>query len=166
MVKAKHIIIALVILAGGIIAFFVFFQSEEAKVRRQFERVAEKIEKTPEESVIVSATKANRVSEAFAETCTVHAPAYSFSKDVSSDELSTHILSMRSQYSIISVKLYDFVIDFPEKASARVRLTASVEGKLTTGESTKDLHELKCRLRKIEDTWRIEEVEIVQVLKK
>jgi hypothetical protein len=165
-VKTKHIIIAGVVLVGGIIAFFVFFQSEEAKVQRQFKRVAKKIEKTPEESVIVAATKANRISEAFTKTCTIHAPAYSFSRDVSSDEVSTLILSMRSQYSEISVKLYDFVIDFPEKGSAQARLTASMEGKLTTGESTADLHELKCKLQKIEDIWRLKEVEMVQVLKK
>jgi hypothetical protein len=165
-VKTKHIVIAGVVLAGGIIAFFLFFQSEEAKIKRQFKRVANKIEKTPEESVIVSATKANRISEAFTKTCTVHAPDYAFSKDLSSDELSTYILSIRSQYSEISVKLYDFVIDLPEKGRANVTLTASVEGKLTTGESTAETHELKCRLRKIEDMWRIKEVENVQVLKK
>ena len=166
MVKTKHIIIAGVFLAGGIIAFFVFFQSEEAKVKKQFERVAKQIEKSSEESIVVSATKANRIGEAFTEICTVHAPAYSFSRDIPSDEVSTLILSMRSQYSEISVKLYDFVIDFPEKGIAQAGLTASMEGKLTTGESTADLHELNCRLRKIEDIWRIEEVEIVQVLKK
>ena len=166
MVKTKHAIIAGVILVAGVIAFFVFFPSEEAKIKRQFNRIAKKVEKTPEESVVVAATKANRIGEAFTESCTVHAPDYSFSKEISSDELSTYILSMRSQYSEISVELYDFIIDFPEKGKARVTLTASMEGKLTTGESTAETHELKCGLRKIEDIWRIEEVEVVQVLKK
>ena len=166
MVKAKHIIIAVVVLVGGIIAFFVFFQSEEAKVKKQFKRIAEKIEKTAEESIVVAATKANRISEAFTKTCTVHAPAYSFSGDVSSDELSTLILSMRSEYSEISVKLYDFVIDFPEKGNALAGLTASMEGKLITGESIGEIHELKCKLQKIEDIWRLKEIEMVQVLKK
>jgi hypothetical protein len=165
-VKAKHVVIAALLLAAGIIVFFVFFQSEEAKVKRQFKRIAEKVEKTPEESVVVSATKANRIGEAFTKTCTVHAPVYSFSRDIPSDELTTLILSMRSQYSEISVKLYDFVIDFPEKGSAHVGLTANMEGKLTTGEPTADLHEFKCKLEKIEDVWLIKEAEMVQVLKK
>jgi hypothetical protein len=166
MVKSKHIIIVVFALVVGIIAYYVFFQSEEAKIKRQFKRIAEKIEKTPEESIIVSATKANRISEAFTKSCTVQAPEYAFSKQISSGELSTHILSLRSQYSEIFVKLYDFVIDFPEKGNARVAMTASMQGKLTTGESTSDLHELKCKLRKTEDTWLIEEVEFVEVLKK
>jgi hypothetical protein len=165
MVKAKHIIAGSV-LAAGIIAYFVFWQSEEARVKRQFKSIARKIEKTPEENKIIAVTKANRISEAFTETCKIHAPAYSFSSDISSDELSTIVLSIRSQYSEISVKLYDFVIDFPEKDNAQVRLTARMEGKLTTGDSIEDLHELKCKLQRIEEVWRLTEIEVVQVLKK
>jgi hypothetical protein len=41
-----------------------------------------------------------------------------------------------------------------------------MEGKLTTGELIEDLHELKCKLQKIEDIWRLKEIEIVEVLKK
>jgi hypothetical protein len=165
MVKAKYII-AGGILAAGIIAYFVFWQSEEARVKRAFKSIARKVEKRPEETKIIAVTKANRISEAFTQTCKVHAPAYAFSGNISSDELSTIILSARSQYSEIFVKLYDFDIDFPEKDNAQVRLTARMQGKLTTGESIEELHELECRLRKIEDVWRIREVDVVQVLKK
>ncbi len=166
MVKAKYSIIAGGVLVAGIIAFFIFSQSEEAKVKKQFEFIADKIEKTPGESKIIAATKANRIREVFAETCKIHAPAHSFSRDTSSDELSTLFLSERFEYSEISLKFYDFAIDFPEKGSAQVNLTASMEGKLTTGEFIEDLHELKCKLQKIEDIWRLKEIEMVEVLKK
>jgi hypothetical protein len=165
MVKAKHII-AGGVLAAGIIVYFVFWHNEEARVKRQFKSIARKVEKRPEENKILAATKANRISEAFTRTCKIHAPAYRFSRDISSGDLSTIVLSARSQYSELSVKLYDFDIDFPDKDTAQVRLTARMEGKLTTGESIEDLHELKCKLQKIEDVWRIREVEVVQVLRK
>lgn len=165
MVKAKYII-AGTVLAAGIIVYFVFWQSEEARVKRQFKSVAGKVEKRPEENKIIGITKANRIREAFTQTCKIHAPAYAFSGDISADGLSRIVLSARSQYSEISVKLYDFDIDFPEKDTAQVRLTARMEGKLTTGDPIEDLHELKCGLRKIEDIWRIREVEVVQVLRK
>jgi len=164
-VKAKHIIAGGVLVAG-IITFFIFSQSEEAKVKKQFEFIAEKIEKTPDESQIIAAAKANRIREVFAETCKIHAPAYSFSRPISSDELSTLVLSARSQCSEISLKFYDFLIDFPEKDTAQVNLTATVEAKLTTRELIEDHHELKCKLQKIEDIWRLKEIEIVEVLKK
>ena len=166
MVKAKHIIIAGGILTAGIIAFFIFSQSEEAKVKKQFEFIAEKIEKKSGENRIIAAAKVNRIREVIIDPCKIHAPAYSFSREASSDELSTFILGKRSQYSAISLKFYDFVIDFPEKDTARVNLTESMEGKLKTGEFVEDIHELKCQLQKIEDIWRLKEIEVVEVLRK
>ena len=166
MVKVKYIIIAGGVLIAGLIALFIFSQSDETKVKKQFEFIAEEIEKTHEESQITAATKANRIREAFTETCKIHAPAYSFSRDISSDELSALFLTARSHYSEISLKFYDFVIDFPEKSTAQVTLTSSMEGRLTTRESIEDLHELKCKLQRIEDIWRLKEIEMVEVLKK
>ena len=166
MVKAKHIIIAGGILTAGIIAFYIFLQSEEAQVKKQFEFIAEKIEKAPGENHIIAAAKANRIREVITDPCKIHAPAYLFSREASSDELSTFVLSKRSRYSAISLKFYDFVIDFPEKDTARVNLTESMEGKLKTGEFVEDIHELKCQLQKIEDIWRLKEIEVVEVLRK
>ena len=166
MVKAKYIIIGAGVLVAGIIAFYMFSQREEAKVKKQFKFIAQEIEKTPEEGQIVAVTKAKRIRKVFTETCNIHAPAYSFSEDISSDELSTLFLTNRSQYLEISLKFHDFVIDFPEKDTAQVNVTASMEGKLTTGELVEDVHELKCKLQKIEGTWRLKEIEIVEVLKK
>lgn len=166
MVTRKHIIIGGGILVAGIVAFYVFWQSDHAKVKRRFEFIAEKMEKTPGEHKLISAAKANRMKEAFSETCTIHAPAYSFSRKISSDELSTLVLRMRSRYSEISLTFYDFVIDFPEEGTAQVTTTARMEGILTTGEPVADLHELKCRLHKLEDAWLLKEIEIVEVLKK
>ena len=166
MVKTKHIIVGGAILAAGIIAFYVFWLSEEAKIKRRFKFVEKKIEKTGQESPIVSAAKANRIREVCAETLKIHAPAYSFSRDLPSGELSGIVFSTRSRYSEISLNFYDFVIDIPGKDTAQVNVTASMKGKLTTGELVEDLHELKCKVQKIEDNWRLEEIEIVEVLKK
>lgn len=164
--KVKYVIIPGVVLVAGIIAFIVFSQSEEARIKKQFKSLAEKMKKAPEETQLISAAKANRIKEWFTGTCTIHAPAYSFSRDISSQDLSTLVLTERSKYSEISLKFYDFVIDFPEKGAADVNLTANMTGNLTTGEYIDDFHELKCKLRKIEDIWLLKEIEVVEVLKK
>lgn len=166
MVKVKHIIIAGGILTAGIIAFFIFFQSEETKIKKQFELIAENIEKTAGENHVIAVAKANRIRKVITERCKIHAPAYSFSREISSDELSTFVLSKRSQFSEISLKFYDFVIDFPDKDTAQVTVTGSMEGNLNNGEFTGELHELKCKLTKTEDIWRLKEIEVVEVLRK
>jgi hypothetical protein len=166
MEKVKYLIIAGAVLIASIIAFIIYSESDEAKVKKQFEFLAEKMKKTPEESRLISATKATKITKQFTKTSTIHAPAYSVSKEIASQDLSILILSTRSQFSKISLKFYDFVIDFPAKGYVDVNLTVNVAGRLTTGEYVDEIHELKCILKKIEDIWLLKEIEIVEVLKK
>jgi hypothetical protein len=102
----------------------------------------------------------------FVDTCTVHAPAYSFSRDISTQDLPPLVLTARSRYSEISLEFYDFVIEFPQEGTAEVNLTARIEGTLTTGAYVDDVHELRCKLQKTEDIWLLKEIEVVQVLEK
>lgn len=166
MVRIRYIVIAGAALAAGIVAFFIFSQGEEAKVKKQFSLLAEKIEKTQKESPIVAAAKANRIKALFAEICTVHAPAYSFSRNISSQDLPSLVLATRSRYLEMSLEFYDFLIEFPEEGSAQVSLTARLVGKLTTGTYVDDVHELKCNLKKTEDIWLFKVIEVVEVLEK
>ena len=166
MEKIKYIIIAAMVLAAGIIVFLIFSQSEEAKVKKQFHVLAEKMKKMPNETPLIGAARANRIKELFAETCTVHAPAYAFSRDISSQDVPPLVITTRSRHSEISLEFYDFDIAFPEEGSAEVNVTASMTGKLTTGEYVDEIHELKCKLKKPEEIWLLKEIEVVEVLKK
>jgi hypothetical protein len=166
MVKTKHIIVVVGILAGGMLATLILCQGEEAKIRKQFEFIAEKIGKSPGESPIIAGAKVNRLREVAAERCRIDAPAYSAQRDIPSDELPAIVLRMRSEYSEISLMFHDFDIEFPEQDTAQVNVTAIMEGKSMSGEPVEDLHELKCSLQKIEEVWRLEKIEVVEVLKK
>ena len=158
MVNSKYLIMGCAVLVGGGVAFLIFWQSEEAKVRKQFDFIAEKIEKTAGESPIIAAAKANQIREAITENLRINAPDYSSVRSIPSDELSTLVLSMRSRYSEISVWFHDIVIEFPEDEVASVNLTAVMDGKLIKGEHVEDLHELKCILEKIEDAYPIDRI--------
>jgi hypothetical protein len=166
MVKAKHIIVVAGILAGGMLVALIFWQSEEAKIRKQFEFIAEKFEKTPGESPIMAAAKANQIREVSAERCRVDAPAYSAPRDILSDELPGIFARIRSEYSAISLTFHDFVIEFPEQDTAKVNVTVIMEGELASGDPIEDFHELECILEKIDEVWRFKEVEVVEVLRK
>jgi len=165
-VKIKYVSIAGVVLAIGIIAFVIFSQTEEAKVKKQFSVLAEKVKKTEKETPLVAVAKANSIKELFANTLTVHAPAYSFSRDISNQDLPPLVLTARSRYSEIFLEFYDLVIQFPEEGTAQVNLTARVVGKLTAGISVDDIHELKCKLQETEGIWLLKEIEVVEVLEK
>ena len=73
---------------------------------------------------------------------------------------------MRAQYSQMTLKFYDYSIDFPAKDTANVSVTKALRGKLTSGEYVEDINELSCKLKKIDDFWLITEIEVVEVLEK
>jgi len=166
MVKTRHVIVVVGMLVGGMIAFLIFWPSEEAKVRKRFEFIAEKFEKAPGESPIIGAAKANQIREVFAERCRIDAPAYFASRDILSDELPAIVLRMRSRYSEIDLMFYDLAVEISGQDVAQVNVTAIMKGKSTNGQSIEDLHELNCKLQKIEEIWRLKEIEIVEVLEK
>jgi len=166
MVKSKQIILVCVVVVTAIAAYFVFSQSKTEKVKMQFEFIAEKFNKEKGESPIIAAANANKIKEVFTDPFFVQAPAYDIFREASTDDIPPFVLSIRSQYSEISLKFYDYDIEFPAEETAHVSVTERMRAKLTTGEYVEDVNELSCRLEKIDDNWLITEIEIVEVLKK
>lgn len=166
MVKSKQIIVACVFVVVGIVIYFVFSQSEADKVKMQFEFIAEKMNKDSNESPIIAAANANKIKEVFTDPFNVQAPAFDVFREASTDEISPFILAMRARYSEITLKFYDYVIEFPSKYSTTVSVTERMRGKLKAGEYVEDINELDCKLIKVDDIWLITEIEIVEVLEK
>jgi hypothetical protein len=166
MEKLKYIIAAGAVLVAVIATFMIVSDSEEAKVKRQFKYLARKIKKAPGEITLTSAAKANKIRNLFTETSSIQAPAFSFSKEITSKDMPTLVMATRLPYAKISLKFQDFIIDFPDKDRADVNLTARMKGKRKTGEYSDGVHELKCKLKKIKDTWLLNEIEMVEVLNK
>lgn len=166
MVNIKYLAVALFLVAVGIAAYFFIFNSQELLIKKQFEFIAGKIEKAPGESPIISMARANSLTEAIAEPCLIHIPAFSYAKQTHSKEISRYVLAMRSRYSTISLIFYDFLFENMDENSGQVTVTAGLKGTLNTGDIFEDIHEVLCRVKKIEDTWKLIEIEVVDVLKK
>ena len=45
-----------------------------------------------------------------------------------------------------------------------MQVTSRLRGQLPSGEAVEDIQELNCNLRKSDDTWRFEAIEVVEVL--
>jgi hypothetical protein len=165
-VKSKTFIIIGIIGVAGVLAFFFLWPTEADRVKKQFRNLAGKIEKNAQENNIVSAAKANKIKDLFTPTCTIHAPAYDFIRDIAAKDLSTLILTGRAQYAVLTVDFYDITIHFEDPLTAEVIVTAKLTGQLTTGGAVDDIQELACTLSKMDDTWLFRKIEIVEVLEK
>jgi len=165
-VKSKQIVFAVVILAIVIIAYFIFSHSEAEKVKMQFAFIAEKFTKESDENPIIAAANANKIKEVFKDHFKFQAPAYEIYREVSTDEIAPYVIAMRSQYAEISLKFYDFDVEFSSKDTANATVTQRMRAKLVAGEYIEDINELSCKLTKIDDKWLVTEIEVVAVLEK
>ena len=162
----KHIIIALLVVAIGAVAFVFVFQSEERRVKKQFKSLSERVSKEPGENKLAMALKAKQLQTLFADNCGIRVPSYPISGDYTPQDISSLALTAFSQYSTTSLKFYDMNIDITENGMATVRVTANLTGKLTTGQHIDETHELKCILKKVESSWLFSDFEVVEVLEK
>jgi hypothetical protein len=165
-VKNKYYGMGLIAIVAGIIFFLFVFETRENKIKKPFKYIAEKLEKSPGESPIISAAKANHFVRVFIDPSVIDIPAYSFSREISPDDFSTYILTMRSRYTQLSMKFHDFFIEDIDEKTVLVTVTAGVRGVLKSGESVEDIHEVECTLQEIEDVWNFSKIEVVDVLEK
>ena len=161
MVSAGKIIIAVLLLAAGVAAYILFSNSEEERIKKRLRILGEIFQKEPGET-----SKAGKVRNYFTETSHVIVPAYHFSRDVARRDLPGYVLQARASYASLVVHFADFVISLPSESKAELSTTVVVTGKLPSGQRTRDIQEVRCRLQKIENQWFIRAVEVVQVLEK
>ncbi len=166
MVTKRNIITVVCLLLTGLCWYLFLFENEETKVKKRFDYISEHIEKISGENPIVAAANVNRLKDDISETLLIIAPAYSISRKITIKDLSSYTLARRFHFKDISLKFYDFVIDFPDKNTVTVNVTARMAGQLKSGEYVEDIHELNCRLQKKEDVWKLNELEVVEVLMK
>ena len=166
MVNQKNLIIAGLLIAGGIIVFFLFFQTDEAKIKKKFHRLAERVEKEDVENELLTAATANKIQNMFADSCRIEIPSYSVDQTFSKKEISSHVFYARAQYRKMSLKFLDFQFQFPQKGSAIVGLTAAFKAVTTFGEPVDEIHELECSLNEMDDEWLFTGIMGVDVLER
>lgn len=166
MVRFKYIFIALLVVIIGIWAVAHFSQSEEKRVKKQFDSLSEWVSKEPNESAFTLAKKTQNIGALFAEECRLKADVVLLSGSYTPEEISSYAAQARLQFSKMSLRFYDLTIAFPENDVAKVILTAKLTGKSKDGEYVNEIHELASVLRKMENRWLFTDFEVIEVLKK
>lgn len=158
--------VAAVVLAIGIGMMHVFSPSPENRIKKQFDVLAAHIGKAPNQNPLLTAANAKRLREVFAETITLQAPAYDYRRELQSSELPALVLTATAPYSELSLSFHDLAFAFPSPDEARVGTTSRTRGRLSGDDWIEDVQELDCRFRRIDDVWRLEAIEVVEVLQR
>jgi len=164
MVKMKIPVIIAFLAAAAVGLWLLFSTDEKDRVRRQFDQLTEVVQKEEKEPPLTSAAKANRSKEFFTDPFTFISPAHDLQREVPLRDLPARMLALRSAYSILELDFADMEITLTSETTARVAATATLTGRIKTGDHTRDIQELNCHLEKQNDTWLFAGVEIVEVL--
>jgi len=165
-VKLKYVILAGLAVAIGIVAAVTLLQSEDKRVKKQFRLLSDWALKDKEENLLATARRAQNIGALFAEKVEFNTHLAPFSGTLTPEEISGYAARSRSLFSTFDLKFYDFRIQFPERGTAEVNLTARAKGKMLNGELLNETHEVECRLTKVENRWLFSRFEVVEVLKK
>ena len=166
MVNSKKIVVAAVLAVAGIIGFLLFFNSDEAVIKKRFKYLADQFIMEPPENSLLAAAKAKRVGDMFADRCRVSLQAYDVDRTFDRADVHPYVMMARSRYKRLSINFYDFNIDFPRDGQADVDVTAYVEAVNQAGEALQEIHELRFSLVEGEEDWLFTEIEGVQVLER
>ena len=166
MVKFKYILVAALVVIIGIVVVRDLSQSDERRVRTQFDRLSEWVSKESGESVFTTSHKMKSIATLFADPCEFKADVISFTGSYTPEEVSRFTAQGRFYFSELSLKFYDLKIDFIEEGRANVTLTATLKGRTKGGEDVDATHEVVSLLTKVDDQWLFSQFEVIEVLKK
>jgi len=166
MVRFKYILVAVLIIAAGVVAGSYLFQSEEKRIKKQFSLLSEWASKDSNETPFGMARKLQRIGTLFAERCEIKTHLESLSGSYTPEEISGYAARGRTLFSGLHLRFSDLKIEFPEVEAASVSLAARLTGRLTNGEYVDESHELESTLKKTGKKWLFTSFVMVEVLKK
>lgn len=162
----KKTIIIIIVIIVAVITAKILMESEEDKVKKQFDIFAELIEKEPGETNLIMAQKARKIGAMVTNPVMVTVPEYKASGSYARQEIARRMAMGRTRFIELSLTFFDLSVEILDENNADANVTAQVKGKKLSNEPFEGTHELLCRLKKIEGEWLFNQVEVVDVLEK
>ena len=160
----KYVSMLFVIVIIGTV--FYFFSTDSRRVKKQFRALEQWAAKEGEENQLVLGCKIQKLRALLAGSIQVDAPAYEAGGAYDANEIAQRATLGRSRYSKITLKFYDLEVDILDDQTAKVIATGRLTGTSAEGEKFSETHEVECLLQKVEGSWLLIDVKLVDVLQK
>ncbi|NCC50654.1 MAG: hypothetical protein EOM20_05500 [Spartobacteria bacterium] len=138
---------------------------EKKKIRRQFDRLSEAVEKEADEAPLATAMKGRAIAELLTNPCELTGLP-SLEGQYSSREAAMIASGLRNYFTTLSLSFYDLSITLVDPQTATVTLTAQLSGQGRGGREAKEVREVDCTLHKVENTWLFNTCSVVEVMEK
>jgi hypothetical protein len=164
MVNKKNILIVLGLL---FIAFLIFFYpTEKRKIKKLLKNTAEWAQKSKDDTALAVAVKSKRSKNFFADKVLLKIEKRDLEREVALEDIERGYLFLMSSNDYFKVKITDIDIEKIEDFSAEAVATVLIEAKGGTLEEFSNVNEVSFGFTKKEEGWRINKIEIKEVLEK
>lgn len=157
------------VLLLGLVAAAVWLlrPSEPRRVRRQLDRLSERISKTESESSAVMALKMNALGDLFESQVEVELADFPGNGTYASSEIASHVARFRPAFRALQLSFHDVGIDMQAGGQAQARFTARLAAVTGNGERQEDTRPIRAALRQGSDgVWRFGRFEEISVLQR
>ena len=164
--KLKVITIAVILTVAAYLSVLYLFPGDKAKIKKQFDSLSSLVSKEKGESAFTMAYKVNALANLFADSCSFEFSKNYMTGDYTPEQITSHAVKGRSQFSKISLDFYDIVPDIQNDVAV-VETTVRFHGEIKdSAKVAEETREIQCRLKKIEGKWKFTSFKVVEVLKK
>jgi len=163
----KYIVIAVLVVVVGIIAFSFFEDtSPEKQIKKQVEKFLSNASKSSGDKLTTGLLKSKIIEGLFAPQCSFYVGVSSFSGRYTPVQISANSMRCRSMFKRIKFSAHDVEINLTSPSTATVDFTGSLSGLTKRGKSIENYKELTCNLQLIEGKWLIYAVSVREIIKK
>jgi hypothetical protein len=158
------IIAALAAVSGALWMIF-FFKSEEHKVKLVLDKLVYLAERPASPGAAELAVKLGSIDDIFAGEVSLDFGRRVLSGTYSSRSIEPLLVQYRKVFARAAVEMDDLTVTVAGDTAEAV-FSCRLTGKLHRGDLIEEVRDVGCRLKKIEDKWRIVKLEINEVLER
>ena len=164
--KKKIIVLLLLILAGGG-AFFLFRpENEAAKVKKVLQTLCRMATKRTGDNPAASALMISKTDKIFAGEFSVKIGNGMFDGIYNPTKMTADLARYRAVFTEVEVDAQDMEITFPAQDTAEAVCTGVLKGRTRTGSGVSEAREVICTLLRTQDGWRINKLEIKEIMQR
>ncbi|MCF8055281.1 MAG: hypothetical protein K9K37_01415 [Desulfocapsa sp.] len=158
----KLLFLLLTLLVGAAVVFFLL-PSDEKKIRRNLNLLAEYSSSTSGEAAIGELQKAAMAGKLCSDPCRVHIESFAITHDFNKKELRDNLILMKKMLPHTTFKFHDTVVELTGNDRAEIVTTLSLSGKIADDRVT-DAYELNVIATKTEGDWYFSAFTVVEFM--
>lgn len=147
------LLLALVVAAAVAAVYLLRNPGDKAMIKKALSGLSESVSKTSEEGPVTLVTKTGSIERFFDDRCGLEIPGCPLNGDYTPQEISSHAVQARTQFSSIRLRFVDVDVELAGDGKADAHFTAMFDARHKNGGDVSEVREATCSLVKRDGRW-------------